>query len=72
MGLPVQFKQTFIALIGPKHAEFAPGNWNLWGMLCVAKLKLRLTGSPEFDENQVFKSKRRSIPAARPGGNDAG
>jgi hypothetical protein len=59
-------------LIGPKHAEFALESWNLRGILCVAKLKPRLAGRPEFDEYQVFKSKSRSIPAARPGGNDAG
>jgi hypothetical protein len=27
---------------------------------------------PDFDENEVAKSKGYSIPAARPGGNDAG
>jgi hypothetical protein len=46
----------FTALIGPKHAEFGPESWNLWGILCAAKPMPQLAGRPEFDENDVFKS----------------
>jgi hypothetical protein len=70
--LAVQLKPDFTAIIGPKHAEFALKSWNLWGILRAAKPRPWLAGRPEFDENHAFKSKSRSIPAARSDGNDVG
>jgi hypothetical protein len=61
--------RPIVLLIGPKFAEFAV-KVEFYGGFCGAKLMLRLTGKPEFDENKASKSKSRSIPAARQGGDD--
>jgi hypothetical protein len=72
-GLPIYVKCMHPnPLIGPKHAEFAMESWDLWGIPCVAELMFSPAGRPVFDENQAFKSKNRSAPAERAGGNDVG
>jgi hypothetical protein len=68
MGLPVHSNTTIISLVGPKYVRLAINKWNLWRILAKQCSGWRVV----FDENQVFKSKSRSIPAARSGRNDAG